>query len=164
MLKLFLLRHAKSSWDDVALNDFDRPLNKRGVKDAPLMGKYFSKDYNKPQLIISSPARRARETAELFAESIDYKIDKILFDKHIYEATLEDLVSIVLKIEDSYEKVMIVGHNPAFTELANYLAEKATIDNIPTCGIFALEFKVKSWRKIDRKSGALLSFDYPKNH
>lgn len=164
MLKLFLLRHAKSSWDDVALNDADRPLSKRGVKDAPLMGKYFSKDYNKPQLIISSPARRARETAELFAESIDYKIDKISFDENIYEATLEDLVNIVLKIEDSYEKVMMVGHNPGFTELANYLAEKATIDNIPTCGIFAVEFKVKSWRKIDRKSGTLLSFDYPKNH
>lgn len=164
MLKLFLLRHAKSSWDDVTLNDFDRPLSKKGVKDAPMMGKYFSKTYNKPQLIISSPARRARETAELFAESIDYKIEKISFDEHIYEATLEDLINTVLKIEDAYDKVMIVGHNPAFTELANYLTEEVTIDNIPTCGVLALEFKIKSWRKIDRKSGSLLSFDYPKKH
>lgn len=164
MLKLFLLRHGKSSWDDIALNDFDRPLSNRGVKDAPLMGKYFSKVYDKPQLIISSPARRARETAELFAESIDYKIDKISFDEHIYDATLEDLINIVIKIEDTYNKVMMVGHNPAFTELANFLSEETTIDNIPTCGLLALEFKVKSWRKIEKTSGAFLSFDYPKKH
>ncbi len=164
MLKLFLLRHAKSSWDDITLNDFDRPLSKRGLKDIPFMGKSYRKEYTKPQLIISSPARRARETAELFAEEIDYKIDEINFEQRIYQNTLEDLVDIVQKIDDSYDRVILVGHNPSLTELANYLTEEITVDNIPTCGIFAIEFRVKSWKKIEHQGGTLLNFDYPKKH
>lgn len=164
MLKLFLLRHGKSSWDDISLIDFDRPLGRRGLKDASKMGKYFSKEHKKPQLIISSPARRARETAELFADAIEYKIEKIQFEQPIYEASLDDLMNIIHNIEDTYDRIMLIGHNPGFTELANHLTDKENIDNIPTCGILGIEFDVNSWKKIESKKGKFLFFDYPKNH
>jgi len=164
MLKLFLLRHAKSSWDDIALLDIERPLGNRGLKDAPQMGKYFAKKHKKPHIIISSPARRARETAELFADAIEYKIEKILYDQHIYEAPLDELMHVIYGIEDAFERVMLVGHNPGFTNLANYLTEGVNIDNIPTCGLFGVEFDVKSWKKVEAKKGKFLFFDYPKKH
>lgn len=164
MLKLFLLRHGKSSWDDVSLMDIDRPLGKRGLKDAPDMARHFIKEHKKPHLIISSPARRARETAQLFADTIEYKIDNILYDQKIYEASIEELIHIIYKIEDSHEKVMLIGHNPGLTDLANYLTEETHIDNIPTCGLFAVGFEAKSWKKIGTKTGRFLFFDFPKKH
>ncbi|HBM17560.1 MAG TPA: phosphohistidine phosphatase [Lentisphaeria bacterium] len=164
MLKLFLLRHAKSSWDDISFIDIERPLGKRGLKDAPNMGKYFIKDHKKPHIIISSPARRARETAELFSDTIEYKLDKIHYDQQIYEASLDELMHLIHKIDDAFEKVMLVGHNPGFTDLANHLTSETHIDNIPTCGLFAVGFDVKSWKKIEPGKGVFLFFDYPKKH
>ena len=164
MLKLFLLRHGKSSWDDISLIDIDRPLGKRGIKDAPLMGKYFIKEHKKPQIIISSPARRARETAELFADAIDYKLDNIRLEQSLYEAAVDDIMRVIYGIEDTYDRVMLIGHNPGFTELANHLAAETSIDNIPTCGLFGVEFDVKSWKKIEPKKGKFLFLDYPKKH
>jgi len=162
MLKLFLLRHAKSSWNDISLIDIERPLGNRGLKDAPNMGRFFIKNHKKPQIIISSPARRARETAELFADTIGYKLDKIHYNQQIYEASLEELMLVIHKLDDVFEKVMLVGHNPGFTDLANHLIQETHIDNIPTCGLFAIGFDTKSWKKIEPGKGTFLFFDYPK--
>lgn len=161
MKTLYLVRHAKSSWKDASLPDHDRPLNKRGEEDAPRMGKRLARRRPKPGLIISSSAVRAKTTAKLLATEIGYPKANIVVDKLIYEAELRDLVSIIRGLDNNVDCVMLVGHNPAFTLLVNSLAQ-CDIANVPTCGLAVLSFDMDSWNDIDRVSGELLDFDYPK--
>jgi phosphohistidine phosphatase len=165
MLKLFLLRHAKSSWQDVTLDDFERPLKENGLKEASFMGGVYNKFCDSmPDAVISSHARRALETAQLFAKEIDYPLKKIILQKNIYGATSEELFEVLRDIGDEYKNVVMVGHNPGFTELANHIIDGVDIDNIPTCGLLGIEFDVKSWKKIEEKSGKLFCFEYPKKY
>lgn len=159
---LYLARHAKSSWKDSSLSDFERPLNKRGKNDAPAMGEILKERNVKPDLIISSPAKRAKKTACIIGEKIGYPEDKIVFNKDIYEASSRELLSIIHNLNGNINSVMLFGHNPAFTMLNNILGDKY-IDNIPTCGVVALQFE-KSWNELNEKSGKLLFFEYPKLH
>ncbi len=161
MKTLYLVRHAKSSWKDASLPDHDRPLNKRGEEDAPRMGKRLACRRPKPELIISSPAVRAKMTAKLLATGIGYPKANIVIDKLIYEAEPEDLMSIIRGLDNTVDCVMLVGHNPAFTLLVNSLA-RCNIENVPTCGLAVLKFDIVSWDDIDRVTGELLDFDYPK--
>ena len=163
MKKLYLIRHAKSSWDDLSLTDFERPLNKRGLKDAPKMGKILKKALLDPDCIVTSPARRAQETAEIIADKIGFPIKKIILEKNIYDAAAHALFEITTDLEDACDTAVLIGHNPGMTTLANFLSD-AKIDNMPTCGVFVLEFDVKSWRKVNKHSGTFISFDCPKNH
>lgn len=163
MKRLFLIRHAKSSWDEEGLADFERPLNKRGKRDAPFMASLLKKEKIKPDLIISSPAVRALSTAEKFAEEFEYPPDKIILEKSIYLSGLKELESIVQSIPDKHSTVFIFGHNPALTNYANHLGSKI-IDNIPTCGIVGLEFKGKNWREVERGSGKTFLFEFPKKY
>lgn len=156
-----LVRHAKSSWDDSSLRDFDRPLNKRGFENAPEMGKRLAKRNYKADIIISSPAIRALATAEIIAEEIGFDRNDILQEPAVYNADLHALVEIVTGVDDNYRRAMLVGHNPGFTNLCNYLCA-ARIDNMPTCSIVQIEFYTDAWKDIDRHDGALISFDYPK--
>jgi phosphohistidine phosphatase len=159
---LFLNRHAKSSWDSDAGSDFERPLNKRGKTDAPLMGKYLSKERRiAPEIIISSPAKRAIKTAEIIAKEIGYPVKNIVANKNIYEAGPSSILEIIQKINDCYHSAMLFGHNPGFTSLASYLSN-VNIGNMPTCGICRIDFNVDSWRKVEIESGTLVFFDYPK--
>ena len=121
MKLLYLARHAKSSWKNMDLSDIDRPLNKRGKKDAPFMGKILSKKGINPDLIISSPAKRARKTALVIAEEISYPINSIQYEDNVYESSSRELLEFVKSIDDEYNSVMIFGHNPGFTMLHNYL-------------------------------------------
>ncbi len=162
MKKLILMRHAKSSWDDSAINDFERPLNTRGKHDAPEMGKRLAKLKILPELMVSSPAKRARKTAKVVAKEIGYPKDKIVLRQEIYEAGTSDLLEVIRKFDNSHSQVMMFGHNPGFTSLANLISD-CRIDNIPTCGVFCVEFPVADWSEITPGCGAMVFFDYPKN-
>jgi len=163
MKKLYLIRHAKSSWSNPGLADFERPLNKRGLKDAATMGKVLKKTLLKPNRVLTSSARRALETAEIVADKIGFPIEKVTVDERIYDAATYDLLEIINELDDSSSTAVLFGHNPGMTNLANLLND-VEIDNIPTCGVFAIEFQVKTWWKIAKKTGSFISFDFPKNH
>lgn len=156
---LYLVRHSKSSWKDLSLNDFDRPLSKRGKKDAPLMGDYLTKMKVNIDLIISSPAKRTLETSKILTEKISFN-KKIQLEQQLYEANLKNILSVIMNIDEQFQNVMLIGHNPALTILANYLL-KENIDNIPTSGIVAIKFAF-DWRNISENCGTLLFYDYPK--
>jgi phosphohistidine phosphatase len=162
MKLLYLVRHAKSSWRDSALDDIERPLNKRGKRDAPFMGELLKEKVVNPDVVFSSPAKRASKTAQIIAEQIGYSKKDIIYTEEIYEASSHELVEFIKKIDDEYNSVMIFGHNPGFTMLNNFLSKKY-IDNIPTCGIVALEFN-SSWEEIEKNSAKMLFFDYPKRY
>ncbi|WP_456451237.1 SixA phosphatase family protein [Hydrogenimonas sp.] len=161
MKELFLLRHAKSSWDDPTLGDFDRPLNKRGKEDAPLMGEHLAKLGIKPDLIVASPARRAKKTAKIVAQKLGYDESAIRWVESIYEASPQSLLYLVCSLPEEAKRVMLVGHNPGFTMLANMLGDIA-IDNIPTAGVVGIAFDAKSWDDACRSKGHTILFDYPK--
>jgi len=161
--RLYLVRHAKSSWQNLSLNDFERPLNKRGKRDAPFMGDRLQKHKVRPDILVSSPARRARKTARTIAGKIDYPLKKIIFMEEIYAEGLDALVSLLKGLDDSLRTVMLVGHNPNLTMLAELLTSKA-VGNIPTCGIFCMEFNTDSWQDIAPGSGSFIFLDYPKKH
>src|SRR5258708_2379031 len=160
MKTLFLIRHAKSSWDDTALPDKDRPLDDRGRRDAPKMGKRLAKRDVKPDLILSSPARRALTTAEVIAEKLDYKLKDIVVDNRLYAGGADDLLNVIHELRDKLERVMLFGHNPEFTELAHRLSSKIT--HMPTWAIAEFPVHAKAWSNIGKGKGAKNALDYPK--
>jgi len=161
MKRVFIIRHAKSSWEEPNLKDFDRKLSKRGKKDIKLIAKWLKDEGYKPDLIISSPAKRAKKTLEKIVKILDIDKSKILFNKKIYEASREDLLKILEKIDDKYDNIFLIGHNPALNELAEFLTN-SVIFNIPTSGVFCIEFDIKKWSEIKKKKGKILFFEYPK--
>jgi len=136
MKRLYIARHAKSSWDDMSLSDFDRPLNKRGKRDAPFMAGVMACKEERPSLILSSPALRAKTTAEYYHH---YLGGTLAFDDRIYDATATSLYYLVLEAFGRTDSLMLVGHNPGLTELNDMLSD-TPIFNIPTAGIVALDF------------------------
>ena len=163
MKTLYLVRHAKSSWKYPDLDDFERPLNKRGRKNAPLMGKILKKLKVVPDLIISSPANRAAMTARIIAAKINYPPENIQYSESIYEFSENALIQVVKLLDDEVIQAMVVGHNPALNGLANYIGDQP-ISNIPTAGIYCLELDITSWTKIGENCGKLKFFEYPKKH
>jgi phosphohistidine phosphatase len=163
MKKLFLVRHAKSSWDYNELTDFERPLNKRGRRDAPFMAKLLSKQGVSPEVIISSPANRAITTARYFCDLLNYSFQNIVLEPKLYEASGEEILDVVFNIKDSVNNIMLFSHNPGLTDLADNLSAKP-IDNIPTCGIVAFSFNIQSWEKINNNNSEMVFFEYPKKY
>jgi phosphohistidine phosphatase len=159
--RLYIIRHAKSSWDDPLLDDFSRPLNDRGKKDAPNMGKRLKEKRISPDLMLSSPARRALATCKRIAEVIGYAQDKIKTERNLYHASENQMLEVVQSLKDKHETVMIFGHNPGLTIFVNELG-KQSFDNVPTCGIAAYEFAVDNWKEVEFGKGRLLFYDYPK--
>lgn len=157
---LYLVRHAKSSWNHPELSDIERPLNKRGKRDAPFIGNLLKEKSVKPDILISSPAVRARKTASVIAEIIGYPKSKIFIDENIYEASSTELISIIQGFDDKYSSVMMFGHNPGLTMVNNYLTD-SFIDNMPTCGVVGIRFN-SSWKKVENRSGDVFLFIYPK--
>jgi phosphohistidine phosphatase len=160
---LYLIRHAKSSWDDPSLRDHDRPLNKRGKRDAPFMAKVLKEEGVKPDIILSSTAVRALEFSKILADELNYKKKKIAASRDIYMASERDLLKILREVDDSNKVVFLVGHNPDLTNYANSLCNY-NIDNIPTSGVFRIDFDTDKWKDIDFGKGEFVSFDYPKKH
>lgn len=160
MKKLYIIRHAKSSWKDSTLDDFDRPLNKRGKLDAPFMGTRLKEKNIMVDLIISSPALRAKTTAEIIAKKINYT-KAILFKKDIYEVGTHAIKKILKKIDNDNNIVFLFGHNPDLNMLAEEYVDFD--ENIPTCGVVEIEFDCERWADISAINAKLISFDYPKN-
>lgn len=163
MKKIILIRHAKSSWDDPNHTDFERPLNKRGKRDAPFMGKLLKKKNIIPDLIISSPAVRALTTAQIISEELDYPKKKIVIEDSIYESGIKEIESLIQKLDNKYKTVILFGHNPTFTSYANHLGDKH-IDNLPTCGIVGLKLDIDNWNEVERGKGKVYLFEYPKKY
>ena len=163
MKTLYLARHAKSSWKYPDLDDFERPLNKRGRRNAPFMGKILKNLKVAPDLITSSPANRAAMTARIMADIINYPLEKIRYSESIYEFSENALISVVKNIDDTVNKAMVVGHNPALNGLANYIGDQP-ISNIPTCGVYCIELGITSWAKIGPRCGKAKFFEFPKKH
>jgi phosphohistidine phosphatase len=163
MKTLYLVRHAKSSWKYPDLDDFERPLNKRGRKNAPFMGKLLKKLKVTPEFIISSPANRAATTARILAAKINYPLENIRYNETLYEFSEGALIQVVKHIDDGVAKAMVVGHNPGLNGLANYLGDQS-ISNIPTAGIYCLYLNIASWTKIRENCGKLKFFEFPKKH
>ncbi len=160
MKTLFLIRHAKSSWDHTALPDKDRPLNDRGRRDAPKMGERLAKRDVKPSLILSSPAVRALRTAEIIAKKLDYRRKDILVNERLYAVEADDLLDVIHQLGDKVERVMLFGHNPELTELAHRFAGEIT--HMPTCAVAELTFDARSWSNIGKIKPAKVALDYPK--
>ena len=163
MKKITLIRHAKSSWDNLVVDDFERSLNKRGQRDAPFMGKLISTLIEKPDLIITSHAVRALETAKVIADHIGYPKEAILISKKIYMPDGSDLIKFISKISSTYNHIVLVGHNPSITEVANFFTNSNT-DNIPTCGIVHINLPIHTWDESYKAEGQLIFFEYPKKY
>lgn len=157
---LVLVRHAKSSWDNIGISDFDRPLNDRGRRDAPEMARRLGQRQLRPDLLLASPARRAKKTADIFAEELGYA-GKIVWLDSLYLAPAHLFYEVINSIPDRDLHIAIFAHNPGITEFANELTT-VKIDNIPTCGVFAVKVNVDSWSGFAAASKEFLFFDYPK--
>lgn len=163
MKSLCLMRHAKSSWKFEHLSDMERPLNKRGTRDAPLMGKLLHTNGIHPDRIISSSAKRALMTATLVAEELQYPVNTIETYEALYLADTEQLLNVVHGLNSQDESVLIVGHNPGLTLFGNLLTNHS-IENVPTGGVLCLDFNTASWHQIAPRSASLRFFEYPKKY
>jgi phosphohistidine phosphatase len=161
MKRLTLVRHAKSSWKNAALADVDRPLNGRGKLDAPRMGAFLAVQGIRPDIILSSAARRARKTARLLATAIPGASERILFDPALYEASAAVLLERVRTLDEAWQHVMLVGHNPGLTDFANQLTASG-VDNIPTCGVLVADLAIDSWGEAGAGCGSVFLYVVPK--
>lgn len=162
MKSIYFIRHAKSSWEDSSLSDIERPLNNRGLRDAPFMAKLLKgKDVN-PDRILTSPANRAYTTATYFAKEMDIPESSLVVRKEIYHAYPEDVLSIIRNLDNNDEVVLMFGHNPCFTSMANRFANDY-IPNVPTCGIVQVDADVTEWTDF-QEFGDLKAFHFPKQY
>ena len=157
---VILVRHAKSSLGNPGLPDTERPLAERGKRDASVMGKLLAKQLVKPDLILSSPARRALATAELIASELGLKPKDIVVDDRLYATDPETLLAVIGGLNDKMKCVMLFGHNPEFSELAHQLFGE--ISTLPTCAIVQFTFETKSWAGIGEAKPADVVLDFPK--
>ncbi|KAA5549183.1 SixA phosphatase family protein [Adhaeribacter rhizoryzae] len=162
MKTLYLMRHAKSSWDFPELSDHDRPLNNRGRKDAPLMGRELASREVTVDLIVASSAVRALTTATLVARELEYDTEKIAVEEEIFQASKQDLLSIIKNIPNQFDKVLLVGHNYTISELANLLSPEM-VPTMPTAAVVCLNFNCDTWAEIAKQNAAFAFYEYPKN-
>lgn len=163
MRELHLIRHAKSSWDDPRLPDYGRPLNARGVRDASNMASRFAATFTPPAMLLSSPAKRAWQTAVIFARALRISDQLISREPAIYEASAGGLLDVICDLNDDVRLVLLFGHNPGISELAHQLAE-CPFRTLPTCGIASLALDVSRWRDVSPGHGRFLAYRYPKQH
>jgi phosphohistidine phosphatase len=160
MKLLYLLRHAKSSWDDASLADFDRPLNDRGHRSAPFMGEVMVGRGYAPEIVISSPANRAANTAELVKEAAGFDAE-IRHDDRIYEASPNSLRQVISELDDAFASAMAVGHNPGMEGFIRYLTGE--IEPMPTAALAVIELDIDSWSEINADTGKLVEIIRPKD-
>ncbi|MEO6328204.1 MAG: histidine phosphatase family protein [Ginsengibacter sp.] len=162
MKSLLLIRHAKSSWGDVTLPDFERPLNERGKNDAPEMARRLKNKKIIIDAFISSPAKRAKKTAELFIEEFGLKKKEIILIPALYEASVEAFYRAILAVDNTLNRIAVFSHNPGITSFANELIKDVQLDNMPTCSIFAVRSNIKNWSDLKDAQKEFWFFDYPK--
>jgi phosphohistidine phosphatase len=161
MKTLLIIRHAKSSWDNAIINDVDRPLNDRGKRDAPAMARRLIKTNVKIDLFVSSPAKRARNTAALFIGEYGRSEKDILFIPELYHASVQTFKDTVSGLDDKYGSVALFSHNPGITAFVNTLTS-VVLDNMPTCGVFAVTSLAAHWKEFPLAGATFWFFDYPK--
>lgn len=162
MLRLTLVRHAKSSWDCPELGDFERPLNARGRRDAPVMAQRLVDLGRRPDRLVSSPALRAISTAHVFSTVLGLPADDIQIRPRVYDASIQTLLDTVRSLDPAARHVLMFGHNPGFSELALTLAH-CPFRDMPTCAIAALELHAEAWTEVGPGCGRLIHFLYPKD-
>ncbi len=158
-----LIRHAKSSWDNSNLSDFERPLNARGRRDAEFMSKLLPSLLPDPGIIYCSKAERARETAQYFIESYNLPIEKVVYDYGIYENGIRYIIKLLKQLPDELTNVTIIGHNPDLTAFGNAFSG-TYFDNIPTCGILSIELDLNNWADFSHNIGKIKFYEYPKKY
>jgi len=159
MKTILLLRHAKSSWNDPDVQDFERPLNQRGRRVAPLIGRFMLQQEFVPELILSSPAERARQTIALIIEAAHLE-GELRYDERIYEASAETLLEVVSQAEDRFAVLLLVGHNPGMEDLLLLLSGET--GRMPTAALAAITFDTEKWSKVNERKGRLKSLTTPK--
>ena len=157
---LVLVRHGKSSWEEQGLPDRTRPLAERGLRDAPLMGRRLAHDKVRPDLILSSPARRALSTANIIAEVLGYRPEEIVADERLYGSDVGTLLEVMGDLGDEFRCVMLFGHDPGFTDLAHRFCGKIT--RMPTCAVARFTFDAPSWSAAASQTPVTAVLDYPK--
>lgn len=162
MKTLLIIRHAKSSWDNTGINDFDRPLNDRGKRDAPAMAQRLIRAGVKIDSFVSSPAKRARTTAEVFIKEFNVKGTALQLIPELYHAQVQNFKDVVKGLDPSYDTVAIFSHNPGITAFANVLSS-VRLDNMPTCSVFAVTAQVSHWNEFIQAGPTFWFFDYPKS-
>ncbi len=159
MKMLLLLRHAKSDWDDVSLRDIERPLAKRGRRDAPRMGQALKARRLTVDYVLCSPATRAMQTMELFTKAAEVEAS-LQYEAQIYDASVPELMKVVRAIPNEYANVLMVGHNPGFESLLGRLTK--LYHPMPTAALACLELPVNHWQEVEDEAGKLLWFLTPK--
>lgn len=162
MKTLTLVRHAKSSWKDTSLADRDRPLNKRGQRDAPEMGRRIADAGIRPSLIVSSPAVRAWTTAKIVAREIGYPLEFLQRERELYLGSVNNILDVIVAQDTGFNSLMLFGHNPGFTDFANYLVPGLT-PNVPTAGVVSVNIDRDDWNLFDHPETELVLYDFPKN-
>jgi phosphohistidine phosphatase len=160
---LLIIRHAKSSWDIDTLSDFDRSLNDRGKRDAPMMAQRIKDRNILIDAFVASPAKRAKKTAEYFIETYGRNKEDIIFISQLYHAGIDVFFEVAQTLDDQFNTVAIFSHNPGITDFVNLLIKNIRLDNMPTCGIFAIKINDNSWKNFSNTAKEFLFFDYPKN-
>lgn len=163
MRTLYFCRHAKSSWAEPGQDDFDRPLNERGLRDAPNMARLFKERGDPVDLIVSSAANRALATARAFARELRIGDDRFIQEPLLYHASSTIIASVVARLPDERKRVMLFGHNPGFSEAVEHFSTDG-VGDMPTCGIARIDFVAERWNELVRDSGTLVWFDYPKRY
>ncbi|RZL09637.1 MAG: histidine phosphatase family protein [Hymenobacter sp.] len=163
MKTLYLMRHAKSSWSFDELRDQERPLNDRGRDDAPRMGQALARRDIKPDLLVSSPAVRALSTAVLVARELGYERDAIQVEPAIYQADLDTLLAVVRGLPNGAGAVLLTGHNPTITDVANYLSPSPLSGEMPTAAVICLRFNTDHWAEVQQANAEFYFYDYPRN-
>lgn len=158
---LTIVRHAKSSWKDTSLSDRKRPLNTRGERDAPVMGRRIHEHGIRPSLIITSPAKRAWTTAKIIAREIHYPLEFLQREDGLYLASLNEILDTIVAQDNGFNNLMIVGHNPGLTDFANFLVPGLT-NNLPTAGVVSVEIDQDDWSLYTQPQARLLVHDWPK--
>ena len=154
MKNLYIIRHAKSSWDDSNLSDIERPLNRRGENNAGIIANRLKKEKISPDLFLTSPAKRALTTANIFAQKLNYPLEKIVVKEEIYEAGIKELTLVIAGLENTYNNVLLFGHNPGLTSFVNFLSNKP-VPHLPTCTVVGLKLNIGSWDKLERYCGKI---------
>jgi phosphohistidine phosphatase len=160
MKTIHIIRHAKSSWADEGMRDFDRPLNDRGERDAPAMAKRLQSRIGKVDLIVASPAKQTTLTSRFFCDAFNYSKENVKFIPTIYEAPLQALIEAVNNLPDSANEVLFIGHNYGVSHLVQYLTDENV--DMPTCAIASIQLDIEQWSWVTRLSGRLVEYDYPK--
>ncbi|MDC0177687.1 histidine phosphatase family protein [Polaribacter sp.] len=158
---LYIVRHAKSSWEYEGIEDIDRPLKRRGIKDAHLMSKFLSKEIDRPDVFVSSSANRALHTALIFCENFEYPLSNIKIKRQLYSFSDGYLVKTVNALDDGFNSAIIFSHDHGINSFVNKFGNKP-ISHVTTCGVIGIQFDDKHWKNI--KKGKTFMIDFPKNH